>query len=474
MTRFFTIVVAVALVAAGCLWLHEQSRPAVRATQPIRRAAASLSIHAPGIVEGGHREVELRPEVPGRIAEILVAEGDYVEAGQLLVKLDDATQRHSVTMLEAEVRLAQAQLERLKNGAHEYEREEAKATYAAAVARRNHAQLELKRAERLQVADAISDQEYDRWDNEVRSLTQQAAAAKARVDFLTAPARTDELLAAEAKVDIAQARLNLAQAELARTEVLAPSRGQVLHRRREPGEVVDLEDPRPVLVMADTFRPRVRAYVEELDAPHVRVGLAAHITADGFPGRVFVGEVVEVLPSMSAKQVWSERPSERFDLKTREVVIELRGEVDQVSGRPVSWASTTASMNGRTEYTSQNAYTGPRRVGYAHQSASEDDDSPDLTDANSSANPYRAAEEASPGDLASDIDETSAGAEAIASAATETEPLESAPVEPAPIEPDDVTANFTPLAQLGLVHGLLVEVEILPPAPPAVAVTRRK
>ncbi len=469
MTRFFTIVAALALVAAGCLWLHEQSRPAVRATQPIRREAASLSIHAPGIVEGGRREVELRPEVPGRIAEILVAEGDYVEAGQLLVKLDDATQRHSVTMLEAEVRLAQAQLERLKNGAHEYEREEAKATYAAAVARRNHAQLELKRAERLQSANAISDQEYDRWDNEVRSLTQQAAAAKARVDFLTAPARTDELLAAEAKVDIAQARLNLARAELARTEVLAPSRGQVLHRRREPGEVVDLEDPRPVLVMADTFRPRVRAYVEELDAPHVRMGLAAHITADGFPGRVFVGEVVEVLPSMSAKQVWSERPSERFDLKTREVVIELRGEVDQISGRPVSWASSNSSNHLTSSTASRAAYTGPRRVGYAHQGEEADGDSPDLTDPSSPANPYRAAGDASNGDLASDIDETSEAAAAIASAATESEPVESAP-----IEPDDVTPNFTPLAQLGLVHGLLVEVEILPPAAPLVdALTRR-
>jgi multidrug resistance efflux pump len=469
MTRFFTIVAALALVAAGCLWLHEQSRPAVRATQPIRREAASLSIHAPGIVEGGRREVELRPEVPGRIAEILVAEGDYVEAGQLLVKLDDATQRHSVTMLEAEVRLAQAQLERLKNGAHEYEREEAKATYAAAVARRNHAELELKRAERLQSANAISDQEYDRWDNEVRSLTQQAAAAKARVDFLTAPARTDELLAAEAKVDIAQARLNLARAELARTEVLAPSRGQVLHRRREPGEVVDLEDPRPVLVMADTFRPRVRAYVEELDAPHVRMGLAAHITADGFPGRVFVGEVVEVLPSMSAKQVWSEQPSERFDLKTREVVIELRGEVDQISGRPVSWASSNSSNHLTSSTASRAAYTGPRRVGYAHQGEEADGDSPDLTDPSSPANPYRAAGDASNGDLASDIDETSEAAAAIASAATESEPVESAP-----IEPDDVTPNFTPLAQLGLVHGLLVEVEILPPAAPLVdALTRR-
>jgi hypothetical protein len=213
----------------------------------------------------------------------------------------------------------------------------------------------------------------------------------------------------------------------------------------------------------------VRAYVEELDAPHVRMGLAAHITADGFPGRVFVGEVVEVLPSMSAKQVWSERPSERFDLKTREVVIELRGEVDQISGRPVSWASSNSSNHLTSSTASRAAYTGPRRVGYAHQGEEADGDSPDLTDASSPANPYRAAGDASNGNLASDIDETSEAAAAIASAATESEPVESAP-----IEPDDLTPNFTPLAQLGLVHGLLVEVEILPPAAPLVdALTRR-
>jgi HlyD family secretion protein len=330
MMRFFVMLVAVGLLAAGSYWLHERSQPVIRQSRPISHDRQTSLIHAPGVVEGVGRQLDLRLQVAGRISEVLVKEGSCVEAGAPLVKLDDATQRHQVTMLEGEVSQAQAQLERLKNGAHEQERLEARALRAARQAKLQHAQHELERAIRLVKTSALNEQEVDRWKADVNTQTAEVEAAQARLDFLLAPPREDELRAAEARVLIAEAKLLEAKTQLERTALYAPNAGQILEVNREPGELLDATDKQPVIVMADTSRLRVRAYVEELDAAGVRAGMSARITADGLPGRTFLGEVVEVMPRMSFKQVWTDRPDERFDVKTRELLIDVVSEETNV------------------------------------------------------------------------------------------------------------------------------------------------
>ena len=91
----------------------------------------------------------------------------------------------------------------------------------------------------------------------------------------------------------------------------------------EVGELTGPEATRPVIVMADTSRTRVRAFVEELDAPRVETDMAASVVADGLPGNEFKGRVVRVSPRMGPKRLWSDRPAERHDTKTREIWIEL-------------------------------------------------------------------------------------------------------------------------------------------------------
>lgn len=75
--------------------------------------------------------------------------------------------------------------------------------------------------------------------------------------------------------------------------------------------------------MADTSRLRVRAFVEEFDAPRVKTGMSATIVADAIPGKEYRGRIVELNPRMTRKQFWNDDPSERFDTTTREVWIEL-------------------------------------------------------------------------------------------------------------------------------------------------------
>jgi multidrug resistance efflux pump len=83
--------------------------------------------------------------------------------------------------------------------------------------------------------------------------------------------------------------------------------------------------------MVDTSKYHVRAFVEELDAPRIKIGMPAEISADGLDERLS-GRVVRVSPHMTKKQLWSDRPTERFDTKSREVWIELDQSGDHVIG----------------------------------------------------------------------------------------------------------------------------------------------
>jgi len=339
--RALFIIVVVGLLSAGCFWLHQQSQATVQVSQPVERRGHALAIHAPGVVEGIGRQLDLRMQLSGRVVAVPVQEGDFVNSGDLLIKLDDATQRFEVEMLQGELAYAVARLERLKNGAHPQERLEAKAMVESRAAKLAHAEHEMARVTRLLAKNAVGEQELDRWKSEVNTLRADLIATKARRDLLEAPAREDELRASDAQVAMARAKLQLAQTELARTELRAPATGEVLDVHRQPGELIELTDPEPAIVMADTSRLRVRAYVEELDAVSVTPGMEARITADGLPGYAATGRVVEIMPRMSFKQVWTDRPDERFDVKTREVLIEIAND----SRAPAGAASAASAKD---------------------------------------------------------------------------------------------------------------------------------
>jgi HlyD family secretion protein len=91
----------------------------------------------------------------------------------------------------------------------------------------------------------------------------------------------------------------------------------------EAGEMTGPDAAQPLVVLADTSVVRVRAFVEELDAPRVQTGMTAQVTADGVPDKVFSGRVASVSPRMVPKSIYAERPGELYDTKVREVLIEL-------------------------------------------------------------------------------------------------------------------------------------------------------
>jgi multidrug resistance efflux pump len=240
------------------------------------------------------------------------------------LRLDDRTPRAQVAVSLAKLQLAQANLDTLVNGAREAERQEARALVTAKQARLKQAMLTWQRVQTLRAQDAIAQQEADDQEGVFHTLQAEVDAAKARLEQLESPAREDELRAAQARVAAAQADYELSQIALDRTALRAPGRSQVIDLHVEPGEAVARNQTKPVIVLSDTSQLRVRAFVEEIDAPRIACGMPAVVTADGLSGQEFAATVESVSPRMQPKTMTTGQPDELYDTKLREVVLTLR------------------------------------------------------------------------------------------------------------------------------------------------------
>jgi multidrug resistance efflux pump len=320
MKFILTGMVVTAAIVGISVAVDIQSRPS--AERPPADAAARL-ICASGRIEGATPEVKLRPQLAGRVVKIAVKEGQFVKAGDLLLELDDADFVQDFAVAEAELHLAEAQLERLVHGAHAKQRAEAGALYQAKLAELERAKLTWKRVEELLRTATVTQQEADNQRTLVAGLTAEAEAAQAHLQWLDSPARHDEVQIETARVQQAKARWKLAQVQLDRTRLRSPLAGQVLKIGTELGELAGPVSPEPAVIVADTSRGYVRAFIEEMDAREVRVGMAATITAEGQHGQELHGRIVRLSPRMEDKTFRTDRPSEKLDTKTREVWIEL-------------------------------------------------------------------------------------------------------------------------------------------------------
>jgi multidrug resistance efflux pump len=313
------VILIAAVTALGVAIDIQSSTPVVRP----ERSAEPTQVFASGRIEGATSEIELRPQLAGRITQVPFAEGQVVGEGDLLLQLDDQQYRQEMALATAELVLAEAQLERLLNGAHPQQRGEAAALCRAREAELRLAEITWERTQKLSFDKAISQQEVDNQQMQVTMLRNQVEAARARLAFLESNARPDEIRMEQARVAATKARLELAKVQAERTRLLAPCRAQILKINGKVGELAGPASVEPVVILADTGRFYVRAFVEELDAPRVEVGMPAKVTVDALRNRELWGRIVRLSPRMDRKSVWSDRSTERYDTKTREVWIEL-------------------------------------------------------------------------------------------------------------------------------------------------------
>ena len=220
------------------------------------------TVQAPGVIEAV-LEVEVRSEIPAKIEEMPVEEGDTVQSGQLLCRLNDDEFRAMVESGEAVV----ARL---------------RATIRQAEADLAQCRFDCNRREQLAQQDAASDIEL----TEYRTKLIKAQA--------TVEVRQHEL--AES-----QAMLRRAHENLKKTIITSPIDGVVSQVFAEPGEVVvtgTMNNPGTVImVVTDLSEMQVRARVDESDVPLVQTDQAVDIFLPADPQRPIPGRVLRVATS---------------------------------------------------------------------------------------------------------------------------------------------------------------------------------
>jgi HlyD family secretion protein len=303
----------------------ESGLPLSQRSAPIIHPSVPGRVAANGSVEGARPEVALRPEAMGIVAVIRARENARVKRGDLLLELRNGPQKARVALAQAEVAEADAALKRLRNGAREEERRAAAALESARKAVYDQVNAEWERLRPLLGTRSISQDRYDAAYYRTLRAKAEWKEALAQKELVEAPPRSEDVDAAEARLEGARARLKLAEEELAKTRLLAPSDGQVLRVTVEPGEMVAPDSDQAPMLMANLSHRRVRAFVEELDIDRIHQGQGAVVTADGFPGEEFTGRVGEVMPRMGKRAPRTDEPGEYTDMYVREVLIDLEG-----------------------------------------------------------------------------------------------------------------------------------------------------
>ncbi len=208
------------------------------------------------------RRAKLSPEVGGQVVEIPHREGERVEQGAVVLRLDDSAQRARLELSQRDVQAAGAERER-----------------ACITAER--AGRELDRARALAADDLLSPDALDGFESARRAADAACAAARAT----------------ESR---ARAAVRVAQTELDKYTVRAPFGGVVAEVSIEVGEWTTPSPPAmPVPAVIDVLDPSsiyISAPMDEVDSRRVRPGLPVRATVDSFRDRTFDGTVTRVAP----------------------------------------------------------------------------------------------------------------------------------------------------------------------------------
>lgn len=285
------VVVVAAIVAAIVYWVR--FAPVAVTAQNVEQGTVVAEAMGTGTLEA-RVKATISPKISGRITEVSADQGERVETGQVLVRLDDSDLRQQVEVAESSLGAAQATVERQR-----------------ADWQRATAVLDLARID------------YER----VRRLTEQSSASSYEMDQATEALRVAEAGVASAEAALAEAQKNVIAARktldyhralLANTVVTAPFPGLIARRDRDPGEVI--VPGTSVLLLLCTDEMWVSAWVDETEMARLEPGQPARVVFRSEPEKSYAGQVA--------------RLGREVDRETREFIVDVR-----VTELPANWAA---------------------------------------------------------------------------------------------------------------------------------------
>jgi HlyD family secretion protein len=274
------IVVCILALAGGGAWYWWQQQ-----------------LHAlpPGIAKANGRleaeQVEIATKYQGRIAVVLAKEGDLVDVGQILARMD--TSELDAQLLEAKAKVVKA----------EHEKTEAEAVIVERQSEVTFAGQQLQRYTILSQQKIVSEQRLNQAQNEMRT-------ARAAHDTAVA-----NLNAAKASILAGQAAVANLQAQINDATLVAPKRGRIQYKLAQPGEV--LPPGGRVFTLLDLSDVYLTIFVPASVAGPLAIGDEARVVLDPLPGYVFPAMITFVATEAQFTPKTVETPEEREKLMFR-------------------------------------------------------------------------------------------------------------------------------------------------------------
>jgi HlyD family secretion protein len=329
-------------------------------TIAVKAEPFTLRITASGTVVP-FQSVNISPKNAGILEKLLVEQGDRVEAGQLLARMDqrdvkgqllqaqaaveqaraklarsqNGSRTEEIDQAKARVNQAKAQLDTLRNGSRVQDIAQARAQVTAAQARLDLAKAKEKQYTELVRSGAISQERYNEVMTEARTAAATLAEIQQRLALQNQGPRSEEIERAkaslseataaynlvkngsrpedirQAKADVAAAtgQLQVAQARLDDTVIQAPFTGIVTQKYATEGAFVtpttsasSTAAATSTSIVALAKGLEILAKVPEVDIGQIRQGQSVEIRVDAYPDKVFQGRVRLISPEAIVEQ----------------------------------------------------------------------------------------------------------------------------------------------------------------------------
>jgi HlyD family secretion protein len=265
---------------------------------------------------------------------MLYEEGDKVKKDDVIAVLDKKPYEDTVNLYKAQIEEFTAVLAKFKSGYQEEEIAKEKANVAERLAAYELQEKNLERAKILFEKNVIAKQAYDeavsRWSGTKAAME----SAREYYRLVSKGYRKEEISAAKAILNAAQARLEQAKTSLADTELKSPSDGIILTRVREPGAIVDAGQI--IYTISLTSTVWIRAYVNEPDLGKIHYGMPAKIYTDSAPDKPYEGHIGFISPEAEFTPKSVETPELRASLVYRLRIIADNPDKGLLQGMPVT------------------------------------------------------------------------------------------------------------------------------------------
>ena len=232
-------------------------------------------------------------KISGRIEKVMVDQGDEVNANQLVATLDDKTLALQVAVAKATLTTVESAVDKLRKDLE----------YSKAVL--NNAEKTYERYKKLVINHTISQEEFDKADEELKIARSRYQRAEAAV------------IESENKVVEAKKTLELRKSQFDDSQIRAPFDGIITERKRDPGNIV--VPGSEILSLISTNVLWIRAWVGETELDKLKKGQPAKIIFRSEPKNIYHGKVARIAIEV--------------DKETREFIADV-----YVNELPVNWA----------------------------------------------------------------------------------------------------------------------------------------